>query len=467
MANLLNDKIFWKNTLKIAVPVAVQNMLFSSFTLVDTLFVSSLGDVSLAAVGMSSQWGMLMNMALFGICSGTGVFVSQYWGVKDTKSIHKTMGIAMTFATLISTVFFLLSFLAPQIVIGLFNKDAGVVSEGVSYLKTISFVYPALAIGDAMGVVLRSTERVKLPMINSAITTATNIFLDYCMIFGKFGFKAMGVKGAALATVVSSWLGVLIIISVSAVQKNILITKLSNVFAYTKNDLSVFFNKAFPVMLNETLWGTGVFIFNLMWSNMGYEYYASITILKTFENIAFVFFVGFDSACSVMIGKSIGGGKIKQAIDDSKRFLIINPIISVVIGALAIIFKAQIVSIFDMGSNISDLTIETAKMLIIIYSISCPIRMLGFSFIVGIFRAGGDTFSAAKFDLSALWLSSLPATLIAAYVLKLPFLVCYAVMFVFEDVIKVALCLPHYKKLKWIKPVTEEGKSANKEISNE
>jgi len=464
MFKLLSDKQFWKNTMKLAIPVAVQNMLFSSFTLVDTLFVSSLGDVSLAAVGMSSQWGMLMNMALFGICSGTGVFVSQYWGVNDTKNIHKTMGIAMTFATVISMFFFSVSFFTPQIVIGLFNKDETVISEGISYLKTIAFVYPALAIGDAMGVVLRSTERVKLPMVNSAITTGVNIFLDYCMIFGHCGFKAMGVRGAALATVISSWLGVFVIIGVSAVQKNILITKLKNVFAYTKNDLKVFFGKAFPVMLNETLWGTGVFIFNLIWSNMGYEYYASVTILKTFENIAFVFFVGFDSACSVMIGKSIGGGKIKQAVDDSKRFLIINPLISVIIGAAAIIFRTQIVSIFDMGSNISNLTIHTAEMLILIYSLSCPVRMLGFSFIVGIFRAGGDTASAARFDLTALWLSSLPATLIAAYVFKLPFLVCYAVMFVFEDAVKVLMCWPHYKKQKWIKPVTEEGKAANKEI---
>ncbi len=449
--------------MKLAIPVAVQNMLFSSFTLVDTLFVSSLGDVSLAAVGMSSQWGMLMNMVLFGICSGTGVFVSQYWGVKDTKSIHKTLGIAITFASVISMLFFAFSFFTPQLVIGLFNKDSGVVSEGTNYLQTIAFVYPALAIGDAMGVVLRSTERVRLPMVNSAITTGVNIFLDYCMIFGKFGFKAMGVRGAALATVISSWLGVVVIVTVSVVQKNILITKFKNVFAYTKNDLKVFFSKAFPVMLNETLWGTGSFIFNLIWSNMGYEYYASITILKTFENIAFVFFVGFDSACSVMIGKSIGGGKIKQAVDDSKRFLIINPIISVIVGAVAIILRSQIVSIFDMGDNISSLTIETAKTLIVIYALSSPVRMVGFSFIVGIFRAGGDTASAAKFDLSAMWLSSLPATLIAAYMLKLPFLVCYAVMFIFEDAVKVLMCYPHYKKQKWIKPVTEEGKA---KISN-
>ena len=459
MANLLNDRQFWKNTMKLAIPVAVQNMLFSSFTLVDTIFVSSLGDVSLAAVGMSSQWGMLMNMVLFGICSGTGVFVSQYWGVKDTKSIHKTLGIAMTFAAIISMVFFAFSFFTPQLVIGLFNKDSGVVSEGTNYLKIIAFVYPALAISDTMGVVLRSTERVRLPMVNSAITTGVNIFLDYCMIFGKFGFKAMGIRGAALATVISSWLGVVIIITVSVVQKNILITKFRNVFAYAKSDLKVFFNKAFPVMLNETLWGTGSFIFNLIWSNMGYEYYASITILKTFENIAFIFFVGFDSACSVMIGKSIGSGKIKQAVDDSKRFLIINPIISIIVGAVAIIFRSQIVSIFDMGDNISSLTIETAKMLIVIYALSSPVRMVGFSFIVGIFRAGGDTASAAKFDLAAMWLSSLPATLIAAYVLKLPFLVCYAMMFIFEDSVKVLMCYPHYKKQKWIKPVTEEGKA--------
>ena len=467
MANILNNKRFWKNALRIAIPVAVQNMLFSSFTLIDTLFVSRLGDISLSAVGMSSQWGMLMNITTFGICSGAGVLVSQYWGVKDKKNIHKTLGIALCAALLISLLFFSMSLFVPQAVIGIFNKNPEVISEGKRYISMICFVYPSLVINDVLSTVLRSTERVKLPMYTAVVITGLNTFLDYCMIFGKFGFPEMGVRGAALATVISEWIGTLAIIIISLIERNIIIAPFSSVFSFGKAELKLFFKKAFPVMCNETLWGLGTFVFNVIFANMGYEYYASITILKTFENIAFVFFIGFCSASSVMIGKSVGRGEIKTAVDDSRRFLYLVPFVSAIVGIIAIVFRAPIVNLFDMGDNISELTLSTAKNLIIIYSLDLPFRMLGFTFIVGIFRAGGDTLSAAKFDLGALWLASIPATLIAAYVLKLPFLVCYIVMFIFEDIIKLIFSILHYKKLKWINPVTEEGKKALKEFSYE
>ena len=466
MANILNNKTFWKNALKIAIPVAVQNMLFSSFSLIDTLFISRLGDVALSAVGMSSQWGMLLSITTFGICSGTGVFVSQYWGVNDKKGIHKTMGIALSFGLIISMIFFLISFLSPQSVIGLFNKNASVVGEGKAYINTICFVYPSLIINDVLSAVLRSTEKVKLPMYTAIVVTGMNTFLDYCMIFGKLGFEKMGVRGAALATVISEWAGVLVVVGVSLIQRNIIITRPKNVFHFGVSDLKLFFSKAFPVIMNESLWGLGTFVFNVIWANMGYEYYASITIIKTFENIAFVFFIGLCSACSVMIGKSVGKGEIEQGIEDSKRFLILVPFVSLAVGIIAIIFRTPIVSIFNLGENISDLTLKTAESLILIYACDLPFRMLGFTFIVGVFRAGGDTLNAAKYDLSSLWLSALPATLLAAYALKLPFLVCYAIMLVFEDLIKLVFSFNHYKKLKWLKPVTDEGKNAIKEMNN-
>ncbi len=463
----LNDKQFWKNALKLAFPVAVQNMLFSSFTLVDTLLVSMLGDVTLAAVGMAGQWSWLMNMIFFGTCSATGVFAAQYWGVKDKAKIHKTLGIALSITLSVAALFFVLSFFLPETVLHMFNKNEAVILEGSGYLKILSLSYPALALSNVFSIVLRSTERPGLPMYVSVVTTALNIFLDYAMILGKFGFPAMGAKGAALATVIACWLGVVLILAVSYFEKNILVTSVRQVFGYDADDLKVFFERAIPVIANETLWGGGTFVFNLIYANMGYEYYASITILKTFENLSYVLFIGLCSACSVMVGKSVGMGDIRRGIDDSKRFLLLIPVAAVIIGAVCIVFRGQLVSIFDLGNNISELTMETARLLIIVYSVELPVRTLGFTFVVGVLRSGGDTLTAAKMDLSSLWLCSLPATLLAAYVFKLPFIACYIVMFLFEDYIKILLCAKYYKTKKWIKPVTAEGKQALKEFNGE
>ena len=457
MTKLFNDKGFWKTTIKLATPIVLQNVLISSFTLADTLFVSQLGDVALSAVGMIGQWGWLLNMILIGISSGTSVFVAQYWGIKEIKKINMTCGIATISALFISSLFTFVSFMFPELVINIFNNDSNVVSDGISYLIIVCFSYPAVAITNTLSSVLRSAENVKLPMYVSAFTTIMNIFLDYSMIFGKFGFNEMGVKGAALATTISAWAGVALLLIISFVTKNILYAPLKNTFGFNFGDIKTFYKKAMPVIFNETMWGAGTFVFNIIFGHMGYEYFAAITILRSFENIAFVFIIGLCNACSIMVGKSIGQGKINRGIEDTKRFLFIFPVISLIIAIVTFVFREQFIGIFNMGNNIGEVTLNAAMAIMAFYAFEFTIRQIPFLMIVGIFRSGGDTVKGVKYDLLTLWGLSIPATLIAVYVFNAPFIVAFAVMYIFEDYIKSILCIKYYKSMKWIKPVTEEG----------
>lgn len=457
---LFNDKGFWRTAIKLALPISLQNMLISSFTLADTLFVSQLGDVSLSAVGMMGQWGWLLNMILIGVSSGTAVFVAQYWGIKDIKKINMTCGIATVSTILVSGLFTIVSLLAPEFVVNIFNNDANVVSEGKAYLLIVCLSYPAVAITNILSSVLRSVEDVKLPMYVSVFTTVLNIFLDYAMIFGKFGFTQMGIKGAALATTISAWLGVLLILAVSFIKKNILYAPIKDSFGFKWKDIKIFYKKAMPVIFNETMWGAGTFIFNIIFGHMGYEYFAAITILRSFENIAFVFIIGLCNACSIMVGKSIGKGKIERGIDDTKRFIMIFPVVSLIIAILIYVFRPELIGIFNLSDNISEVTLNTAMSIMAFYAFEFTIRQIPYLMIVGIFRSGGDTVTGVKYDLLSLWLLSIPATLIAVYVIKVPFTVAFAVMYIFEDYVKTLLCIKYYKSMKWIKPVTVEGKSA-------
>lgn len=466
MIKLFKDKGFWKNALTLAIPVALQNMLTSSFTLADTLLVSQLGDIALSSVGMVGQWGWLINMFVIGFCSGTTVFVSQYWGIKNKKKIRSTCGIALTAVMVITFIFTSVSFICPERVIGMFNRDPLIIQEGTKYLTVVAFSYFAVGITNVLCYVLRSTEEVRLPMYVSAFTTVLNIYLDYCMIFGKGGFPQMGIKGAALATSISAWAGVFVIVIASIIRKNILFANIKQFFNYSKEDVSVFSKKALPVVCNETMWGIGTFVFNLIFANMGYEYFAAVTILRSFENIAFVFFIGLCSAASVMIGKSVGKGKIDIAVDDSKRFAILVPVFAIFISTAVILLRSQLVGIFNMGDNISQLTLETAKTIMIIYACELPIRMIPYIQIVGIFRSGGDTTKGVKFDILCIWGISIPATLIAVYILKVPFVVAFAIMYIFEDYVKTILCIRHYRSYKWLKPVTKEGIKALTEFKS-
>ena len=137
MTKLFNDKHFWKTAVRLTVPVALQNLLTSSFTLADTLLVSNLGTVALSSVGMIGQWSWLMNMILVGFCSRATVFISQYWGIQDLKKIRHIGGISVMFALIVSLIFTAFSLAAPRLVIGMFNSDAQVISTGVVYLKAV------------------------------------------------------------------------------------------------------------------------------------------------------------------------------------------------------------------------------------------------------------------------------------------------------------------------------------------
>ena len=458
LTNYLGDRSFWRVTLRLAIPIALQNLLISSFSLVDTIMVGQLGDISLSAVGMASQWTWLLNIAMFGIISGVSIFTAQYWGIQDFKGIRRVYGIGLLTLLVMSILFMAVGFTWTSQVMYSFNRDAAVVREGSAYLRIAVFSYPAMALSGVFSVILRSTEKVKLPLFVSLISTVLNGVLNYALIFGALGMPEMKVEGAAVATVISAWVGPVIYILASALQKNILIAPLRDMLAIGRKDIRDFFRKAIPVLLNEVLWGVGTFCFNVLFSNLGYENYAALTILRTFENIVFAFSIGLCNACCVMLGKSIGEGKTERAAGDAKRFTFLVPLISIVLGVFIILGRALMVRLFNLTGNITPYTVMTAQWLMVVYAIEMPMRMIPYIEIVGIFRSGGDTKRGLLYDMVCLYGLSLPLTLVAAHVLHLPFIWVFAVAYAAEDILKAVLCIRYMFSYRWIKPITEQGK---------
>ncbi len=467
LSNYLGDKPFWRITARLALPIAIQNVLTSSFQLVDTLMVSQLGDVTLSAVGMAAQWGWLSNLLGFGLCSGMSVFVAQYWGVKDLKGIRRVLGMGLLAALVLAAVFVSVALLLPVQVLHLFNRDAAVVAVGVQYLTIVCFSYPAVTLTNVLATVLRNTERVKLPMYVSAVTTVVNAVVDYGLIFGAFGFPALGVKGAALATCISAWMGPVLILLFSAIEKNLLIGPVKELLAFTGRQLGEFCRRALPVVCNEGLWAVGTLVLNMIFSNQGYEYYAGMTIFRTFSDLAFSFYVGLGNACVIMVGKSIGQGKIRRGVQDARRFSVLIPLAGLVVGGVTVLLRHPLVSLFAAGDNLSALTIQTALAVTVFCSLEVMFRNVAYAQVVGVFRSGGDTLHGMLFDTTCLWLVSIPLSLLAAQVLHLPFLGVVVAAYLGEDIPKAVLCLRHSKSGKWLMPVTEEGRTGLAEYRKE
>ena len=458
LSKYFGDKPFWQVASRLALPIALQNVLTSSFVLVDTLMVSRLGDLTLSSIGMAGQWAWFASLLAFGLCSGMSVFVAQFWGVRDFKGIRRVYGMALLTGLVVSLTFFAVAFFAPQWVIGLFNKDPQVIAIGSSYLKIACISYPASTITLVMSTVLRNTERVKLPLYVSIATTLANAIANYSLIFGKFGLPALGERGAAIATCISAWLGPVLILAASIKQKNLLVGKTRELLAFGPKNLAKFYKKAAPVMLNEGLWAMGILTLNMIYSNMGYEYYAGVTIFKTINDLAFAFCAGLGNACVIMVGKSVGQGKITRALTDAWRFTVLVPLTAFILGLVTIFCREPLVTLFAAGDNLSQLTLSVAYLIIIFCSLEAFLRNIPYVQVVGVFRSGGDTLVGMLMDLGSLWLISIPATILAATVFKLPFMSVLMIAYLSEDIPKCILCLWHFISLRWLKPVTEEGR---------
>ena len=461
LRSFFSERKFWRSMLTLAIPIAIQNLLTSSFTLVDTLMVGQLGDVSLAAVGIAGQWGWLLNMVTFGICSGAAVFFAQYYGEGNRRGFLHTYGISLGIGLCFALLFMLIGFFFSEAVLKIFNRDAAVLSSGTRYLKIAVFSYPAILINMLINMVLRSTKRVKLPMYVAVFTTVLNAALDYGLIFGAFGLPRLGIEGAAIATVISAWSGPVIIFAITAViGDDVFFAPVNKLFGFDKVFAVTFIKRALPVVLNETLWGLGTVVYNAIFSNLSYEYTAAVSILRTFENISYAFFAGLINAASVIIGQDVGKGELKKATQNANRFMILVPIIGMFIGALVFIFKDSLISLFNMGNTISEKTILAARGITTVYALELAVRNIPYVAIVGVFRAGGDTKKGMIYEMVSLWAVSVPATFLAAFVFRWPFVAVFACSYFCEDYLKAFLCVKYFFTKKWIKPVTETGQAA-------
>lgn len=449
MKRRMFDKGFFREMLPIAIPVALQNLLLSSFRLVDTLMIGKLGDTALSATGLAGSVSFLVELIAFGMASGSAVFIAQYHGAGNKVGIRRAFGASFVCLVPAGILFTLVAMCFPLPIMRLLTNSEALIAEGAKYLVWAAPSYIGLMFAQEFSTVLRSTERVRLPMLASGISALCNAFLNYIFIFGKLGFPAMGVAGAGLATSISAFLTPLIIYLVSLKQRNILIAPLRELFDL-KGFFFPFMRRVLPALGNEMLWSLSVVLCNMILGRMGDEYYAGLTAFRTIENIGFVFFVGVCNACNILVGKHIGAGDVEGGKRLSRQFFRLVPFLGAFVGGMVILLRAPILTLFD----ISALARETAMGLMLLYGIEVSVRNIPYIAVVGVFRGGGDTRIGLIGDVSAQYLCILPALYLCGLVFKLPFLTSYLIMLLVDDVVKLAIYVPYYLSNRWIKPVT-------------
>lgn len=441
---------FTRQMLSIAVPVALQNLLFSSFTLIDTVMIGALGDLPLAAVGMAGKWTFFSTVVFFGLSSGASVFMSQYFGAGDTRGIHRTYGVLCIGELLVAAVFMLLGLLMPQRIIGFFTNDPAAMELGAKYLRIIALSYPFSALFKCGSTLLQSTQRVVIPFIGAACSVAVNVVFNALLIFGLLGFPALGVQGAAIASLMAAAVNAAVVYGLGLSRDTLLRAKLRDMLSFTPKFILDFLCIGAPVMLNETIWAAGNLAYSSIFGHMSTGAYAAITVVKSIEDLTSVAFMGMYSSCAVMIGSMIGRGDIQAARDCARRHLYLIVASSLLVGGAVIALRGPILSLF----GVSDAVRADAKAVLLIYALEMVLRNIPAMLVMGIFRAGGDTRFGLIIDGISLVVFGIPATAIAGLVLGFSVPSTYLVMYLFEDIFKVIVYGTHMARGKWIKPVT-------------
>lgn len=455
--SLRNKALFYKKMLTLAIPIALQQLLTSCAQLVDTAMVVGLGNASTAAIGVAGRWSFLINLALFGVSSGVATMTAQYWGIKDVKNIHRSYGFGLGIALVIGIIYGVCTFTIPEQMMMVFTNENAVIEQGVAYLQNVSLYGIFLAVSLVTSTSMRSTEDVHTPLFCAIASVLTNTGLNYLLIGGHLGFPALGLKGAAIATTISMILQVVLLFIIGSAKKNIIFSNWNGIFAFDKVFVIKFLKVCIPVTINELMWGVGTNVYSMVFARQGSENYAAYTISDSIQQIAFVFFVGICSACSIMIGKAVGAGKTNEAYDMGKRFIFLVPLMGLVIGSLLIAIRYPLLRLLPIET---ENTLNIAAKILLIYSLWIPLRNIPYVAIVGIFRAGGDTKTGMLLDISALFLISIPVVSYLGFFTDISFPMLIAAMYIAEDTLKITLCICRFVSRKWIKQLTFAGDNA-------
>ena len=457
MKKLIGDRAFYSYMLKLAIPIAFQSVLMAAFQLIDAAMVAHLGNEAMAGVNMAGRWTFILMITLFGIGSGSSILYSQFWGAKDEVGIRRVFGLSLLHMLSFAAVMSIIMLLFPHQLITIFAGDAKpqIVEYGVQFLQVIAFNCLFFAFNNAVTIVLRSTEEVHIPLMTSVLSICVNTGLNYILIYGNFGAPVMGVRGAAISTIVASMVQAILLVALARRRRHVAFAHVRQWFSFSRALVVKVYKVVGPVLANEVLWVLGNSVYLMVFGRMivqgsdaaapaAYSLYGSI------DQLLFSFIIGLSSACGVIVGKSVGEGDTEGAWRSAVRFVAFGTAFACVLGLAEALLRVPVVNLIGPQEPAASLT----KQLLLYGSLAMPLKMLAMLFIVAIFRAGGRPEVGAVLDVACAWLVGAPLVLLAGLVWHWEFAMVFPLVFV-EDIFKVGIGLVLFLRRKWIRRLAE------------
>jgi putative MATE family efflux protein len=439
------DRSYYSELVRIGLPVMIQNVIFNGLTMIDNVMIGGLGDTAISAVGIANKLSFVFILFLFGVNSGSSVFGAQFWGKGDLAAIRKVLGISLRICLVASIPFFLVSQLLPRQVMTFFIRDAQVIEQGVSFLRIIGWSYVIQAITAAYAIQSRGVGRTRPPLYASAVALGINTFLNYSLIYGRFGLPAMGVRGSATATLIARILEAGILLAIIYGRKYELAATISEMSGYSRDFIRRFVRPVLPVIANEILWAIGVSMYTFFYGMQGVKSTTTAQIMEVMNGLFFSLFFGLGSACGVMIGNRIGAREDDIARVYAKRSIVLGSGLGLCMGCALAVAAPFFLSFFNVGPEI----LSDCRIAAYVFASTMSLRVINLIMVVGVCRNGGDTVFAALIDVLSPWCVGIPMAALGVLVLKWPIYLVMALVSL-EEVVKAVFGIWRLFSGKWL-----------------
>ncbi|MBQ6451263.1 MAG: MATE family efflux transporter [Solobacterium sp.] len=437
------DKEFYSKSAKLAIPSMLQQLLSSAMGIVDTMMVSWIGKVS--AVGVGSQLEQLAISICFGVLEGVGIFAAQFFGASDFRNMKRTFGLALILNFIITFLWFLAALFFARPIMHFYVKDPAVIEDGLLYLQIVKYAYVPMALAMVYNHMFRSIHKTNIPMWIGIGSMTCNLIFNYLLIFGKFGFPALGVRGAAFGTVIAQYVSLFSYMIVSKVLKVPFIGTLKQIFSLDLRFIRPIMHRTIPTIINEAFFGFGSSMFIKAYALLGTKvtdaYYVGNTITRMFFSIC----NGLSVATAMMLGAELGAGRRDDAIRMSRYFITMSLILAVVFVVLISGFAGPLVDLFGMTDA------EVYRIAVGVVRVS-SLRIAMRLFIVVIFsalRSGGDSRYLMFLDAGIMWTVGIPLAYISVLWLGLTNFIVVFLIVQMEQVVRALLGMRRLLSNKW------------------
>ena len=436
---------FFKAVCTLAIPVALQSMLQSSFSMVDQIMIGQLGEINVAGVGLAGKFASIYSVVISAIGAVAGIMIAQYLGQKNRSEVRRSFFTNLLLGAGIAGMFMVICTLFPNQIMGAYTKDVQTRQAAAEYLMLVSGTFVPMAGATLLSTLFRCLEKPRLPLYASILSALLNTGLNYIMIFGKLGISPMGVRGAAFATVISQCANFLLMFLMLSQNGSLLKSNEGEPTVTLRMNWKQYWSMLLPLLVCEVVWSLGENVYAAIYGHMSTDASAAMTLTNPIQGLVIGALCGLSQAASVIIGKHLGSGENEEAYWSAKKLMLYGAIGSALLSVIVMIASKAYVGIYQVDNAVKTMTMQ----ILFAYAIVVPFKVLNMILGGGIIRSGGRTKYVMFIDMVGTWCFGVPLGLLSAFVWKLSIPYVYFLLSL-EECIRFGISLIVFRRRKWM-----------------